>query len=312
MGGGAKETEMNTQQALVIDGRTRKLQAFVASVTQAQSDNPFQLVLRHALDMGHFQDILALTEQDVYLGGGETKKLKRFRSEMPVIIMGEYLARSSAGHVTVHSADNWNESRDGHRKVLIVGGLGTNFGKKGLRVLNPITATLVRGPVEIEELAGSGNSNCASADAAWAGVKMLASVDRKAVFLVEGQSDYTYVVRLRSAAEDNATTEFPVEHREEMFSCENIIKRMVFSFAYHGLVRGRDDGEYKPSEDEVKAAAKRNMGAYLAAKSENEDGYLEHLLGPLFGGVLNMSEEAITKMAEELGASIAPVEIATA
>ncbi len=68
MGGKAKENTMNTQQALVIDGRTRKLNVFVASVTQAQSDNPYQLVLRHALDMGHIQDILAPTERDEYLG----------------------------------------------------------------------------------------------------------------------------------------------------------------------------------------------------------------------------------------------------
>lgn len=311
MGGMAKENTMKTQttQALVIDGRTRKLQTFVASVTQAQSDNPFQIVLRHALDMGHVQDILALTEQDVYLGGGETKKLKRFRSEMPVIIMGEYSARSSAGHVAVHSADSWDESRDGHRRVLIVGGLGPNFGKKGLRVLgNPITATLVRGPVEIEELANSGNSNCASADAAWAGVKLLASVDRKAVFLVEGQSDYTYVVRLRSAVEDGVTMEFPVEHREEMFSRENVVRRMVFSSAYHDLVRGHDDG--KPSDEEVKAAAKRRMKSYLAAKSANEERYYERL-GRRFGS-LNMSDDAIANMAEELGANAPTEETATA
>ena len=299
-------------QALVIDGRTRKLNAFVASVTQAQSDNPYQLVLRHALDMGHIQDILAPTEREDYLGGGETKTRKQFLAEMPVILMGEYSARSSAGHVAIHSTDSWDEARDGHRKVLIVGGLGKVFGGKGglLKVLgNPIVATLVRGPVEIEEFVGAGNSNCASADAAWAGVKLLASTDRKSVFLVEGQSDYTYVVRLRSTATEGAT-EFPSEHREEMFSRENIVRRMVFSSAYHGLVRGRDDHDYKPSEDEVKAAAKRNMEAYLSAKSVGEERYSERL-GRRFGS-LNMSYDAIAKMAEELGANVAPVETATA
>ena len=310
MGGKAKEKVMNTQ-ALVIDGRTRKLSAFVASVTQAQSDNPYQIVLRHALDMGHIQDILAPTEREEYLGGGETKTRKHFCAEMPVILMGEYSARSSAGHVAVHSTDSWDEARDGHRKVLIVGGLGKVFGGKGgLKVLgNPIVATLVRGPVEIEEFVGAGNSNCASADAAWAGVKLLAGADRKSVFLVEGQSAYTYVVRLRSSATEGET-EFPAEHREEMFSRENIVRRMVFSSAYHGLVCGRDDHEYKPSEDEVKAAAKRNMESYLAAKSANEERSHERL-GRRFGS-LNMSDDAIAKMAEELGANVAPVETATA
>ena len=85
---------------------------------------------------------------------------------------------------------------------------------------------------------------------------------------------------------------------------------MVFSSAYHDLVRGHDDHEYKPSKDEVKAAAKRNMQAYLAAKSDNEERYYEWL-GRRFGS-LNASDDAIAKMAEELGVSTAPVEIATA
>src|SRR3989344_2400312 len=138
---------------LVIDGRSRNLQAFVASATQAQNDNPYQLVLRHALDMGHLPEILKPTEDDVYLGGGETKRLRRFRAEMPVLLMGKYSAQSSAGHVTVHAADRFDEGLFGHRKVLIVGGLGPAFGEGGLRVLSlPIAATLVRGPVEVEEL----------------------------------------------------------------------------------------------------------------------------------------------------------------
>src|SRR3989344_492417 len=291
---------MNTQ-ALVIDGRTRKLQAFVASVTLAQSDNAYQIVLRHALDMGHVQDILAPTEREEYLGGGETKTRKHFLAEMPVILMGEYSARSSAGHVAVHSADSWDEARDGHRKVLIVGGLGPSFGKKGLRVLGiPITATLVRGPVEVEELAGSGNSNCASAGAAWDGVRLLASADKKAVFLVQGQTDYTCVVRLRSAA-DGGVTEFPAEHRETMFSRENIVRRMLFSAVYRDLVRGREDGG-KPSEEEERAAAKLRTAGYLAAKATGSEKPWE-LLGRGFGS-LNMSDKGIAIIAEELAATV--------
>ena len=84
----------------------------------------------------------------------------------------------------------------------------------------------------------------------------------------------------------------------------------MFSAAYHDLVRGRDDHEYKPSEEEVKAAAKRRMESYLAAKSANKERYYERL-GRRFGS-LNMSDDAIAKMAEELGANVAPVETATA
>ena len=252
--------------------------------------------------MGHIEDLLAPTEQDEY-SNSETKKTKRILIEMPVIIMGEYSARGSDGHVVVYSRESWNESPDGYRKVLVVGGLGPNFGKKALRVLgNPIPATLVRGPVEIEELANSGNSNCASAAAAWAGVKLLSSVDPRSVFLVEGQSDYTYVLRLRSVATEGVT-EFPREHHEEMFSRENIVRRMVFSSAYHGIVRSHDHDGYKPSKDEVKAAAKGNVKAYLEAKSENRDRCWE-LLGHRFG-LVNLGGNVIEAIAEELGVNIA-------
>jgi hypothetical protein len=194
----------NLNTALVIDGRTRQLSAFVASVTQAQSDDYCQLVLRHALAV-------------------DFANLPGSRPEMPVILMGEYAARSSAGVVAVRTAANtnllWSEEENGYRKVLVVGGLGPAFGQGGLRVLNvPISATLVRGPVEIEKVAGAGNSNCATADATWSAVNFLVSTDHKAVFLVEGQSDYTYVVRFRSAGEEGDSTEFPAEHRAEMFS----------------------------------------------------------------------------------------------
>lgn len=272
-------------QALVIDCRTRKLEVFVASATQAQTDNPYQLVLRHALDLGSILDLLAPTDQEAR---------KKFLADMPVILMGEYQARSSAGHVTVHSADSWDEAHDGHRKVLIVGGLGEVFGGRGaLRVLgNPIRATLVRGPVEVVELRGTKNSNRAQADAAWAGVKILSGVDRSSVFLVEGQSDHTYVVRFRSAGGPEAVVEFPAEHRAEMFSRENIVRRIIKSSAWHSIVCGRDDHGYTPSEEEVSQVARSILGTYLATTNYR---------GPL--GLLNMSDDAIAKVAEELGVS---------
>jgi len=293
-------------KAFVVDARTRNLKTFVASVTKTQHD-PYQLVLRHALDIGKLRDLMNEAAAEVYLGCGETKRIKRFKAEMPVIIMGEYAALSSAGYSTVYSSKSCDEARYGHRKVLIVGGLGPQFGKKGLRILGvPIVGTLIRGPVEIEELAGAGNSNCASAEAALAGVKMLANIDRKSVFLVEGQSDYTYVVRLRSVAEDGMTTDFPAEHRAEMFSLENIVRRMVLSAAYHDVC-GRDE-DNKPSEKEVKKAAKLRMNRYLAAKAAGEKncwGYLG--LGfETMGRVYNLNyffglPEAIAKLADEFG-----------
>lgn len=298
-------------QAIIIDGRARTLRTFVASVTKAQDDNPHQLVLRHALDMGNITNLLAPTERKEYVGGGETVTRRHFRADMPVIIMGTYSAMSSAGHVTVVHAEHagYNEATDGHRKVLVVGGLGPAFGK-GLKVFtNPISSTLVRGPVEIEEVAGSGNSNCASADAAWAGVQLLANTDRKSVFLVEGQSDYTYVVRLKSSAEDGETTEFLTEHRETMFSRENIVKRMIYGQSWRALAHGRDEDAPKPSDEEVRAEATQRIKEYIAAKAKNEDSYWDRL-GRGFGS-LNMSDEAYAKLAEELGVS-QPSETASA
>jgi hypothetical protein len=239
----------NYTSALVIDARTRKTTAFVASVTQAQDDNSFQLVLRHALDMGSIQK---LVKPAPLQGGGSWDgpvsypETGMFTTDMPVIIMGSYSAMSSAGHVSTFYRGG-EEVRDGYRKVVIVGGLGTPFAKKGgLRVLGrPISAVLINGPVEIEEVRGAHSSNCASADATWAGVKLLASIDSKSVFLMEGQSDYTWVVRLH-CKELGIESEFPAEHRTEMFSRESIVRKAVFSAAYNTFPK---DGE-KPTEEQ--------------------------------------------------------------
>lgn len=276
------------------------METFVASATQAQRQNDYQLVLRHALDMGGLKDILAPTERSEDVGGG-VKRVKRFTADIPIILMGGYSARSSAGHVAVHGADGGDEARCGYRNVLVVGGLGPNFNKKGgLRVFGiPIEGILIRGPVKIEEVVVAGNSNRASAEAALTGVKLLSNIDRKSVFLVEGQSDQTYVVRLRSTSAEGRTV-FPAEHRKEMFSQENVVRRMLLSSAYRDLVRGKGDDSNPPSNEEVVAEAKRRMGAYLLAEAANEGRYWE-ILGRGFGSLMDSSDAAIEKMAEELG-----------
>lgn len=284
--------EEKENHALCVDCRRRKRRVFVTAVTKTQKENEKQLVLRHALDVGNLPGLF------------KRHKKRHIVVEMPVILMGNYSALSSAGHVEVYTAaeSSCDEARNGHRKVLIVGGLGGPFGKEGLRVLRcPITATLVRGPVEIWELPGSRNFNPACAVAAWAGVKFLAKTDRKSVFVVEGQSNYTYVVRFQSLGAEGAVTEFPPEYREEMFAPESIVRSVMLQTTYHDLVRW---GEGRPSAEVVKAEAKRRLNECLAAKAAGE----KRCWAPLGAGIeslisMSMSDEAITKIAEELGAA---------
>jgi len=297
---------MNTLNttALVIDCRARTLVTFVASVTEAQEGNTSQLVLRHALDLGKFDTLLASSEAEVYEGGGVTRTRRVFRAEMPVILMGQYSARSSAGHVTVVAPGRFgyggDEASDGHRQVTVVGGLGGPLSKKGLRVLGvPISATLVRGPVVIAELPGAGNSNCASADAAMAGVRLLANTDRKSVFLAEGQSDTTYVVRLRSAGETGTETRFPTEHRSEMFARASIIRRMLSGQEYRSRVRGSSSGA-APTEEQVQAGVKFRLERYCAFRKEGAQEPWRQL-GRGFE-YLNGLDEAATELLAELSA----------
>ncbi len=289
--------------ALVVDCRSRNLVAFVASVTEAQEGNPLQLVLRHALDIGTFDSLLASSEAEVY-GDGRTRTRRQFRAEMPVLLIGEYGARSSAGHVTVVAPGSWgyggDEANDGHRKVVVVGGLGGPLSKKGLRVLGvPIAGTLVRGPVVIEELPGAGNSNCASADAAMAGVRLLAGMDRKSVFLTEGQSDTTLVVRLRSAAETGSATRFPTEHRSEMFTRVNILKRMLRSQEWYSWLRANSDGA-APSEEQIRAGVGCRIERYRTSCKEGAPEPWRRL-GRGFE-FLNGLDEAVTELLAELSA----------
>lgn len=230
---------------LVIDCRNRNLNAFVASATKAKEGSPLQLVLRHALGVGDIREVLNSAEEDGH---------RRFVADMPVLLMGGYAARGSAGHVAVHG--------HGGNPVTVVGGLGPLFGKGGLRPLGrPIAGVLVRGPVELEALPGASNSNQATAAAAWEGMQMLAQADRRSAFLVEGQSDYLFVVRLRpTGATGEGPVDFPLEHRAELFSDENIVRKMLAAQAR------RDVDEPAASAERIAEAVRYRLGRYAAAK----------------------------------------------
>gem|GEM_PF-6870798 len=214
---------------MVIDGRDRELRTFTASVT-AVKNFPNQLILRYGLKTGKLKKIIQASN-----GCLETK--------MPILLMGEYSARSSAGFVEI------KKESCSHHDIVVVGGLGQPFGKGCLKILTiPIAGTLIKGPAEIKKLAGMENSNPASAEAALAGVELLAELDPRSVFLTEGQSDYTYVVRIKSLAEEEEEGEIsiPPEH-QAMFSPENIVKNIVRKQILRRYVEG-----YTPSEQQLK------------------------------------------------------------
>ena len=276
--------------ALVIDARARNLSAFVASATKANDvGGADQLILRFALGLGGFAELMK-------------KSPDGFRAEMPVIIMGAFSAMSSAGHTAVVTNDNG----DGHRKVIVVGGLGEPFGKGGLKVLaHPITGTFIEGPVRITRLPGAENSNAASADAAWAGVKLLSSIDRRGAFLVEGQSDYTSVWRLEPGV-NSTPAELSPEHREEMFSFPNIIRRMVFSPVFRGFLR-ESDVSYKPTKEEVETCVKARLEEYLEALTRGDEHALSYLRNEGLGRLpWKATEDALREMYASLAST--PVE----
>ncbi len=261
-------------EALVIDSRSRRLHTFVASVTKVQ-ENPRQLVLRDALDMGSIWRFVESKDEDkekIVLG-------------MDVLLMGEYEARSSEGHVSVFSKEN---NRD--RPSYIVGGLGEAFGKGGLKILSkPISTFLVRAPLEVRKVRTASNSNTSTANAGWRGMELLFSiVDREATFLVEGQSDYKRVIRFRPLSDSSiANMNFPSEH-QEMFSEENIFWKMVRRTLCDG-----NDGDI-PSNEEVKTAAGESISSYLASWEERNI----HPFGYYFESFQN--DDAVRSMAEKL------------
>ncbi len=274
-----KQRRKKMSEVLVIDSRNRRLHTFVASVTKVQ-ENPRQLVLRDALDMGSIWRFVESKDEDkekIVLG-------------MDVLLMGEYEARSSEGHVSVFSKEN-----NRNRPSYIVGGLGEAFGKGGLKILSkPISTFLVRAPLEVRKVRTASNSNTSTSNAGWRGMELLFSiVDREATFLVEGQSDYKRVIRFRPLSDSSiANMNFPSEH-QEMFSEENIFWKMV----YRTLCDGNDGDVPVPSNEEVKAVAEQSISYYLMSSWEERNvhpfSYYFELLG---------SDKAIISMAEKLRA----------
>lgn len=268
---------------LVIDSRNRDLSVFVASATKTGFDKQTQLVLRHALDMGFSLELLQA--EKVNIGRGKTVVRRYLTVPMPILLMGEYSARSSAGRVAL-----LQEGGSLCHRVQVVGGLGEPFGKGGLKVLGrPINGVLIEGPVEVKVVTGADNSNPATATAAVEGARILAAADPTSAFLVEGQSDRTKVVRFRSIAPAGASAEIPVEHREAMFSQENIVRKIFLSMVYHGLARNCGPDE-KPSDEDVREEVMNLAERYWLSRDRR-------CLG-LGASSLIVSEEVVERVAE--------------
>lgn len=196
---------MTTSTALVIDLRSRELEAFTASITSLPSG---RLVVRKATELGRLKDL-----PDGELG-------------LPVLVLGAYSAQSSCGFSEVFTP----EFASGHHKMA--GGCGLGYMsrhpetgipmRKGdaLRSLTnkkgeDFSLWYIPEPM-LRKLKGAGNSNVATADAAIAGHKLFARMHKEFV-IVEGQSDWANAWSLKPKKEGVFRPEFPVEHRPEVF-----------------------------------------------------------------------------------------------
>lgn len=188
----------------VIDARSRERELVTASATRLPN-NAFALVLRKGVDVGSVE---ALCGQAV---------------KHPILIIGSYQARSSAGFVTPVGAGVYNS-------VIWVGGAGFGFTdedgrRKGdaLRPFGrPLKAALVNAGARVEKVQTPFTSNPATAEAAFEGLRLRALAQRRLTFLVEGQSDYITATSFEEP--EGAESDFPAEHREDIFSCENMFK----------------------------------------------------------------------------------------
>lgn len=192
---------MDSNFAIVVDCRSRDLQVYAASVTEATDRG---LVLRKAADLGNLGE----------LSGGEISQT--------VIILGGYSAQSSGGFVTVAKPEGFHD-----RFLTGAAGLGWGIGegRKG-DALRPMTdrhgkkfsLTVIIGGCSLTKISGHKNSNLATAYAAFAGLQLRAQM-RGEVIVLEGQSDYTLGWAFKPVQSQNGLGgEFPPEHRGDVFA----------------------------------------------------------------------------------------------
>jgi hypothetical protein len=210
---------MNT--VFVVDARNRERLVYAASATTLFY-NPSAIVLRKGVTMGKIEDVLIGRVLDC-----------------PILVMGAYHAQSSAGHVTPLGFEKFQQA-------TVVGGAGFGYeahDAEGKRVRRgdalrpfgkPIEATLLPSGTQVQKLETHHGSNCATAEAAFTGLELMADAPATAI-LVEGQSDHTSAVTFR-VPEKTEQSEFPIEHREETFS-----KKSLLATALRGMTHPSKD-----------------------------------------------------------------------
>jgi len=197
-----EEKIMEVSTVLVVDLRSRKIDAFTASVTQLPSG---RLVLRKATDLGCLADL-----PDGPVG-------------LDVMTLGGYSAQSSGGFSEVIAPEYYAGGYE------LAGGCGFGYGapdpvtgKKKGDALRPMTNKRGAGhPLifvpepTLRKVGGAKNSNPATATAGVAGLQLLARM-RGEVVVAEGQSDWAraWALRPKPGAEHPI---FPAEHRPEIF-----------------------------------------------------------------------------------------------
>lgn len=191
---------------LVVDGRSRERKVFSASATRLES-NAQAIILRKAVEIG---TVSALHGKTV---------------ESPIIVVGEYQAKSSAGYVTVLGGEKF-------LSIVWVGGAGFPGGLKPFGY--PVKGTIVPAGCRVDLVQVHHNSNPATAEAALKGLSLRAQLNGS-LYLVEGQSDCTSATSFE-VQEDAEAPEFPEEHRSDIFSTEKMLDTVV-----RRIVRG-DEG----------------------------------------------------------------------
>lgn len=230
---------------IVIDARTRDLNVHFASATQLAQDST-AIVLRMAIKVGQMVNIW-----------------DSLPKEFPILVMGEYWARSSAGFASLMGAEK-------QTTVYVVGGAGFGrdvwdeqsqaYTKRGdaLRPFSrPIKSVLFPATTHLHAWDVHTNMNQATAAAAFAGLKLLA---QRMACLVEGQSNMTqaYTFQPRYDASFNG---FPEEHRShDVFSKENMLRAAIGSLS-------RRRGEYgdPPSVETVEGRKALNVATLVSA-----------------------------------------------
>lgn len=274
---------------IVVDARNRDLKVFTASATNVTGLGRDAIVLRKGVEVGELQKIVEVKVEDCG---------RAWYVESPIVVIGDYQAKSSAGFTTQLGKDKFFGS-------VLVG--GTGFGREiykenklvrvgdGLHPFgSPVEATILPPGTRVRNIHTHKNSNPGTANAALEGLKLMAEISPRTLVLVEGQSDVVaaYGFYSQRTQEKEEKLEFPEEHRSDIFS----LNQMLLS-ALRYAVRRRD---HKESE-EIKAQVFLLAKVLLALKEAGEENELfqipsliKEVLGELYVPTLESLVEGMS------------------